>query len=173
MQLNNTTKFLPALLTIGISLTTITQPAQANFEFLDNINNTLNGVNTTINNVKDTQKNTSATLNNLTDLLGVRPPVNNDPSDQILEIYSKWYASVTPADKEIVNWLTTQYAEDRSITFGDFTKTPLYQSKSEQERLKVSATFFKFSEVIKAVGPQKDKFLAFAFCVNSGSTNCK
>ena len=116
-------------------------------------------------------------MNNLSNILGITPPANNnnstDSTAQILDIYSKWYTSMIPANQEIVNWLTTEYAEDRAITFATFSKTPLYESKSKQERLKVSVTFFKFSEVIKAVGPQKDKFLAFAFCMNSGSTDCK
>jgi hypothetical protein len=177
MQLKSTRKFLPVLLTIGVALTAITQPAQAGpFGFLDDINSALHGVNSTVNSIKGTQQNTSGTLGNLTNMLGIGQPANNNSSDQsaqLLDIYSKWYTSMTPSDKEIVNWLTTQYAEDQPITFGAFSKTPLYKGKNEQDKPKASATFFKFSEVIKAVGPQKDKFLAFAFCVNAGSTNCK
>jgi hypothetical protein len=176
MQLNNTTKFLPALLTIGISLTAVTKPAQAGFGFLDDINSTLREVNTTIDTVKSTQQNTSVALTNLSNILGIAQPANSnsiDPTTQALDIYSKWYTSMTPSHKEIVNWLTTQYAEDLPITFAAFKKTPLYENNSEQDRPKIAITFFKFSEVIKIVGPQKDKFLAFAFCVNSGSTNCK
>jgi hypothetical protein len=177
MQLNHTSKFLPSLLTIGISLTAITQPAQAGFGFLDDINSALRDVNSTIDTVKSTQQNTSVALTNLSNLLGISPSANNnnstDPTTQVLDIYSKWYTSMNPAHKETVNWLTTQYAEDLPITFAAFIKTPLYESKSEQDRPKIAVTFFKFSEVVKTLGPQKDKFLAFAFCVNSGATNCK
>ncbi len=176
MQLNNTTKFLPALLTIGISLTAITQPAQAGFGFLDDINSALNDVNSTLGSVKNAQQSTSVAINNLSNILGIAQPAtsnSSDPTTQILEIYSKWYTSMTPTDKEIVNWLTIQYAEDLPIAFATFKKTPLYENSSEEDRPKIASTFFKFSEVIKTVGPQKDKFLAFAFCVNSGSTTCK
>jgi hypothetical protein len=177
MQFKNTSKIIPALLTIGISLTAITQPAQAGFGFLDDINSALHEVNSTLDSVKNAQQSTSVALNNLSNILGIAQPTNNnnstDPIAQILDIYSKWYTGMTPANQEIVNWLTTEYAEDRPITFGTFSKTPLYESKNKQDRIKVSVTFFKFSEVIKVVGPQKDKFLAFAFCMNSGSTNCK
>jgi hypothetical protein len=177
MQLKNTSKIIPALLTIGISLTAITQPAQAGFGFLDDINSALHEVNSTLDSVKNAQQSTSVALNNLSNILGIAQPTNNnnstDPTAQILDVYSKWYTGMTPANQEIVNWLTTEYAEDRPITFGTFSKTPLYESKNKQDRIKVAVTFFKFSEVIKVVGPQKDKFLAFAFCMNSGSTNCK
>ncbi len=161
---------------ISFGLTAIIRPAQANpFGFLDDINRNVNGVNNTVNSVRGTQQNTSNTLGNLSNFLGIGQQASSlaDPNTQILDIYSKWYTSMTPADKEIVNWLTSQYAEDMPISFAAFSKSPLYKKRSAQDKPKASAVFFKFSEVVKNVGPQKDKFLAFAFCVNGGSTNCK
>jgi hypothetical protein len=174
---NNISRLLPVILMIGVSVNAIGSPAQAGpFDFLNGINNTVNDVNNTVNGIKGTQQNTGSAIGNLTNLLGIGKPASNnsgDPTAQVLEVYSKWYTSVSPADKEIVNMLTTQYAEDTPMTFAAFSKTPFYKGKDAQGKSQASATFFKFSEVIKAVGPQKDKFLAYAFCVNGGGKDCK
>ena len=173
---NKIGRFFPTLLVTSISIATIVSPAHAGF--LDGINDALRGVNNTVNSIQGTQQNAGGTLGNLTNLLGIggKPASNaapGDPTAQVLDIYSKWYTSVTPAEKEIVNLLTTSYAEDKPMSFGDFSKSPMYQGKDTQGKSQASAIFFKFSEVIKAVGPQKDKFLAYAFCVNGGGKNCK
>jgi hypothetical protein len=174
---NNIARLLPVVLMVGVSMNTLARPAQANpFDFLNGINRTVNDVNNTVNSVKGTQQNAGGALGNLTNFLGIGQPASNnssDPTAQVLEVYAKWYTSVSPADKEIVNMLTTQFAEDTPMTFAAFSKTPFYKGKDAQGKSQASATFFKFSEVIKAVGPQKDKFLAYAFCVNGGGKDCK
>jgi protein tyrosine/serine phosphatase len=173
----NINRFLTSTLLVCISTVTIFQPAQAgSFDFLNDINNAAKDVNDTVNSVKGTQQNTSNTLGNLTNFLGIGQVDNSnsgDPTDRLLDIYSKWYISVSPEDKETINLLTTKYAEDTPITFADFTKSPTYQAKDTRGKSQSSALFFKFNEVVKTVGPQKDKFLAYAFCVNGGGKNCK
>jgi hypothetical protein len=173
---NKIGRFFPALLMTSISIATVVSPARAGF--LDGINDALRGVNNTVNSIQGTQQQTTGTLGNLTNLLGIGgQPANNgapvDSTAQVLDIYAKWYMGVTPAEKEIVNLLTTSYAEDAPMTFAAFSKTPAYKDKDAQGKSQASAIFFKFSEVIKAIGPQKDKFLAYAFCVNGGGKNCK
>jgi hypothetical protein len=173
----NISRLLPVVLMVGVSMSALASPVQAGpFDFLNSINSTVNDVNNTVNGIKGTQQNTGSAIGNLTNLLGIGQPASNnsgDPTAQVLQVYSKWYSSVTPVDKEIVNMLTTQYAEDTPMTFAAFSKTPFYKGKDAQSKSQASATFFKFSEVIKAVGPQKDKFLAYAFCVNGGGKDCK
>jgi hypothetical protein len=44
--------------------------------------------------------------------------------------------------------------------------------KSFQEQQKIASLFFKLSEIIKATEGDKNRFLAFAFCINSGASNC-
>ena len=176
---NNIGKIFPALLTISISIAAAIEPAHANpFGFLNDINNAVSGVNNTVNSIKGTQQNTGNALGNLTNLLGISQPATNnadsgDSTSQVLDIYSKWDNNISASDKEIINWLTTQYAEDTPVNFSAFSKSPLYQGKDPQGKSQASALFFKFTELTKAVGPQKDKFLAFAFCVNGGGKNCK
>ncbi|MFM2303147.1 MAG: hypothetical protein RLZZ135_554 [Cyanobacteriota bacterium] len=175
---NNISKILTALLTIGISIATA-ETAHANpFGFLNDINNAVSGINNTVNSIKRTQQNTGDTLGNLTNLLGISQPANNNAdsggsTSQVLDLYFKWYNNISASDKEIINWLTTQYAEDTLVNFSGFSKSPLYQGKDSQGKSQASALFFKFNELTKAVEPQKDKFLAFAFCVNGGGKNCK
>jgi hypothetical protein len=175
--MNYINKLLTSTLIVCSSTITIFQPAQAGtFDFLNDINHVTKDVNDTVNSVKETQQNTSSTLGNLTNFLGigqVERGNSGDPTDRLLDIYSKWYIGVSPEDKETINLLTTKYAEDTPITFADFTKSPAYQAKDARSKSQSSVLFFKFNEVIKNVGPQKEKFLAYAFCVNGGGTNCK
>jgi hypothetical protein len=155
------------------------RPAQAGpFDFLNQINGSVNEVNNTVNGIKGTGANTNSAVGNLSDLLGVgksSTPATAaaDTGTQVLGVYADWYKAMSPADKEIINTLTSEYAEQGSVSFTTFKATDLYKSKTSADKQKASALFFKYSEVIKAVGPQKDKFLAFAFCVNGGGTNCK
>jgi hypothetical protein len=134
------------------------------FSDIDRINQTVNGT-------KGKIDNAGSIINGLGKLLGVGN--NNgggDASTQVLSIYADWYKTMSPLDKEVVNMLTTEYAEKGSLDFAGFKATNFYLFKSAQDKQKISGTFFKFNEVIK-VAP-KDKFLAFAFCINGGSTNC-
>jgi hypothetical protein len=156
------------------------RPAQAGpFDFLDQINKTVNDVNGTVNGIKGTGANTNNAIGNLTDLLGVgksAAPAASAAADagtQVIGAYGEWYKTMSPADKEIVAALTSEYAEQGAVSFNAFKASDLYKGKSTQDKQKASALFFKFSEVVKAVGHQKDKFLAYAFCVNGGGTSCK
>jgi hypothetical protein len=169
--------FMLLAATSGIAISQ--KSAQAGpFDFLNQINNTVNEANHTINTVKGTGANTNSAIGNLTDLLGVGKSTtpaaaNADSATQVLSVYADWYKAMSPAEKEIVNALTSDYAEQGTVNFATFKASDLYKGKTSQEKQKASALFFKYSEVVKAVGPQKDKFLAFAFCVNGGATNCK
>lgn len=81
---------------------------------------------------------------------------------------------MSPAEKEIANALTSEYAEKGALDFGAFKAGELYKAaKTSQQKQAASALFSKYAEVVKVVGSQKEKFLAFAFCVNGGSTTCK
>ena len=177
---NYAVKISALTLLVATSCVTLHQsPAQANpFGFLDQINKTVNDVNGTVNSVKGTSANTGSAIGNLTNFLGIgassAPAANADPATQVNGAYAAWYKGMTPAEKEIANALTSEYAEKGVLDFATFKSTDLYKAaKTSQEKQAVSSMFFKYSEVVKAAAPQKDKFLAFAFCVNGGSTTCK
>jgi hypothetical protein len=179
-KLSNSVKISALMLLVSTSWIAVSEkPAQAGpFDFLNQINSTINDVNNTVNGIKGTGANTNNALGNLTDLLGVGKSSSPaaaaaDSTAQVLSVYADWYKAVSPVEKEIINSLTSEYAEQGSVNFAAFKASDLYKGKTSQEKQKASALFFKYSEVIKAVGPQKDKFLAFAFCVNGGATNCK
>jgi hypothetical protein len=169
-----TTSILSGLALITASGAATVRPAQAGpFDFLNGINNSINQVNGTVNGVRDVHSNTSSTLNNLGGLgtlLGIGPSA---PSNDIRDIYASWYGTMSPAEKEVVKVLITEFAEDKVLGFADFKKTPEYSRLSAPAKSTASAIFFKFKEVSKAAQPQKDNFLAFAFCVNGGSKKCK
>jgi hypothetical protein len=178
-QLSNYVKISALTLFVATGCVVFSErPAQAGpFDFLDQINKTVNDVNGTVNSIKGTGASTNNAIGNLTDLLGIgksaAPAASADPSAQVIGAYGEWYKMMTPADKEIVGALTSEYAEQGAVSFNAFKASDLYKGKSAQDKQKASALFFKFSEVVKAVGPQKDKFLAYAFCVNGGGTTCK
>ena len=157
-------------------------PAQAGpFDFLNQINNTVREVNGTVNGIKNTGAETNSAIGNLTDLLGVGKSAAPAPgaaaadsAAQVNGAYGAWYKGMSPAEREIANALTSEYAEKGALDFAAFKSTDLYNAaKTSQEKQAASALFFKYAEVVKVVGPQKEKFLAFAFCVNGGSTTCK
>ncbi len=161
------------------------RPAQAGpFDFLDQINKSVRDVNGTVNGIKNTGAETNNAIGNLTDLLGVgksaAPAAGTaagataDPSAQVNTAYASWYQGMSPAEKEIANALTSEYAEKGALSFAAFKASDLYKAtKTPKEKQAASALFFKYSEVVKVAAPQKDKFLAFAFCVNGGGTSCK
>jgi hypothetical protein len=180
MNNNNFNSISIAALSLLVAVSTVTissKSAQAGpFDFIDQINGKAKELNSTVNDLRQTGENTKSAIGNLSDLLGVRKsstPSSADPNVQALGIYADWYKEMSPSEKEIVNVLTTEYAEKGAIDFASFKATDLYKSKPAAQKTKASALFFKYNELIKAIAPQKDKFLAFAFCVNGGGTNCK
>ena len=157
------------------------RPAQAGlFDFITDMKTTVREVNATVNGIKNTNAEVISAIGNLTDLLGVAKSAAPaagaaaDPSAQVNGAYGAWYKGMSPAEKEIANALTSEYAEKGALDFGAFKAGQLYKAvKTSQEKQAASALFFKYAEVVKVVGPQKEKFLAFAFCVNGGSTTCR
>ncbi|MCY7367341.1 MAG: hypothetical protein LH474_04230, partial [Chamaesiphon sp.] len=115
-------------------------PAQAGpFDFLNQINKTINDVNGTVNSVKGTGANTNNAIGNLTDLLGVgksaAPAANADPAAQVNDVYGAWYKGMSPAEKEIANALTSEYAEKGALDFAAFKSSDLYKAaKTSQEK---------------------------------------
>jgi hypothetical protein len=178
MKLTNnqirTASIISSLALATVSLTALVRPAQAGpFDFLNGINSTINQVNGTVNGVREVHGNTNSTLNNLGGLgtlLGIGPSA---PSNDIRDIYASWYETMSPSEKEVVKALITEFAEDKILGFSNFKKTPEYSRLSSQAKSSASSIFFKFKEVSTAAQPQKDSFLAFAFCVNGGAKKCK
>lgn len=166
--------FLLSALTLIVTSGSIVTPAQAGpFDFLNGINSTINQVNGTVNGVKDIHSSANGALNNLGSLgslLGIGPSA---PSTDIFDIYGSWYGSMTATEKEVVNVLITDFAEDKQLTFAAFKKTREYARLSPQAKSSASATFFKFKEVSAAALPVKDRFLSFAFCLSGGGKACR
>jgi hypothetical protein len=191
MLLKHKSILIGSIFTLGISTIVSTNAARADF---------FNDVNNNINNIRGTQKNANDAAGNVTNILGIGQPsnstnnnttnintisvptTNNDNSNsktvdantQLSESYLSWYSGLTPTDREIVKELTKKYAEDKPMTFAEFSKTKFYKGKNDAAKSQASAVFFKFKETIDAVGSsQKTKFLAYAFCVNGGGKDCK
>jgi hypothetical protein len=160
-----------SLTLLGISLTTIAESARA--DFFDNLKSNVDLVNGTINKGVDIHKSVVGGIDNLGNLarsLGLSPQA---PSTDIFDIYSSWYKSMSPSEKEVVKALLTEYAEDKQLSFSTFNKSADYAALSPSAKSKASVLFFKFKEVTVVVTPIKDRFLAFAFCLSSNSTHCK
>jgi hypothetical protein len=107
---------------------------------------------------------------NLARSLGLAPQA---PSTDIFDIYSSWYKSLSPSEKEVVNALLTEYAEDKQLSFATFNKSASYATLSPNAKSKANVIFFKFKEITVVTAPIKDRFLAFAFCLSGESANCK
>jgi hypothetical protein len=165
-----TNTVLSSLVLLGLSLATTVRPAQAGF--LDGITDAIRGVNNTVNGVRDTHKDAGNAFNNLGDLgssLGLGPAKDKD----IFDTYSRWYGSVNSTEKEVIKALVSDYAEEKQLSFGGFKKSPQYAALSPQAKSQASAVFFKFKSITVETDRQKDKFLAFAFCLSGGGKNCR
>jgi hypothetical protein len=190
MRLKHQAILIGSIFTLGIS--TIANPNVARGDFFNDINNNINNIRGTQNNANDAAGNiknifggsqpSNSSNNSTTNITPISDPAfsNNagngqtaDANTQLTESYFAWYSSLTPTQQDIVKELTKKYAEDKSMTFADFSKSRFYKGKSEAAKAQASTVFFKFKETIDAVGPQKTKFLAYAFCVNGGGKDCK
>jgi hypothetical protein len=191
MLLKHQAILIGSIFTLGISTIVSTNAARA--DFFSDINNNINNIRGTQNNANDaagniknmlggSQSGSGSNNNSVTNITPISDPTpSNDPgngktadaSTQLTESYFAWYSSLTPTQQEIVKELTKKYAEDKPMTFAEFSKSRFYKGKSEDAKSQASTVFFKFKETIDAVGSQKTKFLAYAFCVNGGSKECK
>jgi hypothetical protein len=166
-----TLSLLSSLTLLGISFTAIAESARA--DFFGDLQRGVRQVNETIDTGRDIHKSTVGGIDNLGHLarsLGLAPQA---PSTDIFDIYSSWYKSISPAEKEVVNALLTEYAEDKQLSFSTFNKSASYAALSPSAKSKANVIFFKFKEITVVTAPIKDRFLAFAFCLSSESTSCK
>jgi hypothetical protein len=166
-----TLSLLSSLTLLGISFTAIAESARA--DLFGDLQGGVHQVNETINTGRDIHKSVVGGIDNLGNLarsLGLAPQA---PSTDIFDIYSSWYKSISPSEKEVVNALLTEYAEDKQLSFATFNKSVSYAGLSPMAKSKANVIFFKFKEISVVTAPIKDRFLAFAFCLSSGSTSCK
>jgi hypothetical protein len=144
-------------------------PSFAQFRIFDQINRTLQQIDGTVNNTSRTIENTKKTTDNLGKVLGV----SNSSNSNIFDMYAAWYKGLSPSDKEVVSFLVMEYAQNKMTSFEQFSQSNWFKQKDMQGQQQAGALFFKFNEVVNATGSEKTKFLAFAFCVNSGQQNCQ
>jgi hypothetical protein len=167
------------------------------------INDTLKSVNQTVESVSNTQKNVNSTQDNLRGFLGLpagesknggatgmggttslgptegmaasgsAKPAQGDNGGSLFGVYADWHQSLPANGKKVLGWLVSKYAEDNAVNFKTFKGSDIYKKLSASDKSQADALFFKFNEVMKVAAPQKDKFLSFAFCLNSGSKTCK
>lgn len=168
MRLN---KGLAGFISATCLLVTTQAPASAGFwNVLDSINQVTN----TINYLDNTINGTAYTLNSLGNTLGLnlsdrQDSINaEDPTGQVLQVYQIWYEELPTADQETVSWLVMQHAQNQSVTFETISNSDWFLQKTPTEQSQVAANFFKLQNIIEATAQEKNRFLAFAFCVNGG-----
>ncbi|NET55427.1 MAG: hypothetical protein F6K47_04320 [Symploca sp. SIO2E6] len=145
---------------------------------LRGLTNTINGVNNAIRSFDSAINGTSHTINSLTETLGIdinssSGSINEAGStEQVLQIYEIWYGDMSPEEQETVSWLVMEHARNQSVTFDTIATSEWFLQKPIEEQSQVSATFFKLQSIIEATAQDRNRFLAFAFCVNAGNDNC-
>ncbi|MBD2028198.1 hypothetical protein [Leptolyngbya sp. FACHB-711] len=145
---------------------------------LNTINRAVGSVDSTVQQLDGTVKNVSGTVDNLTRTLGLQSRGSGgsvseaDTTKQILDIYQEWYKQLNPPEQEIISWLVMEFARGREVTFDTISSTEWFQQKPLQEQQLIGSLVFKLNEITKASANEKDRFLTYAFCVNSGSSNC-
>jgi hypothetical protein len=165
-----TLSFLSSLTLLGISFTAA-ESARAGI--FGDLQRGIDRVNETIDSARDMHKSVVGGITNLGHLarsLGLAPqPASTD----IFDIYSIWYKSISPSEREVVKALLTEYAEDKQLSFATFNKSAGYAALSPSAKSQANVIFFKFKEISVVTAPIKDRFLAFAFCLSNESASCK
>lgn len=135
----------------------------------------INGVNSTINSVSNTINGTKYTVDSLSETLGLSSGTvgnSNDPTRQVLELYQAWYTDLDATDQETVSWLVMENARNQVVTFDTVSGSEWFLKKPVEEQSQVAATFFQLQSLLDASAQDRNRFLGFAFCVNSGNENC-
>jgi ABC-type multidrug transport system fused ATPase/permease subunit len=163
-----------------VSMLLLTQAtASANpFDSINDILNIVDDANRVLDRTNTTIDRTSGSVDRLFDTLNLSPDtVNTSVSgensiDQVLRIYEAWYGTLTPNDKETVAWLVMQHARSQTMTFETLSSSEWFLQKPVDEQMQVGNVFFKLQQIIDETVNERERFLAFAFCVNSGQQSC-
>lgn len=179
-EMSSLLKFRPSVFiyAVGVLLMTQTAASANPFRNLGNIFN--NQIQRSVEGVvnRGTNAITTGAEQALFDALNLNPSSVNNSSgnansgDQVLRIYEAWYGSLSDTDKETVSWLIMQHARNQTVTFETISSTEWFMQKPIAEQSQVASVFFKLQQVIDASANDRGRFLAFAFCVNSGTQNC-
>lgn len=142
---------------------------------LRGIIDTVNGVNNTINSVDSTINGTTHSVNSLRDTLGLGSASavdSNDQTGQVLLLYKEWYSELPADEQETVSWLVMENARNQNVTFDTVSNSDWFLQKTSAEQSKVAANYFQLQNLIDASAQDRNRFLGYAFCVNSGSQSC-
>ncbi len=172
--------FRHSLLSATLVLALYQTAASANpFRIIEDALNTINRGASTLDNTTNTLNRANSSVDRLLDSLGLSSDEagnslgDSGSTDQVLAVYEAWYGTLSTTDKETVSWLIMQHARNQTVTFETISTTDWFMQKPIAEQSQVSSVFFKLQQVIDASADDRDRFLAFAFCVNSGAQNCE
>lgn len=124
---------------------------------------------------------TGETIDEITEFLGIdeedEQEAETDDSEakqirKLFTLYATWYKGLSPSEQNLVSWLTLEYAKNQDMNFNLLASRDCFSEKSLQEQAKIGQIYYKFDAIYQAVEDNKSIFLAFAFCVNSGSESC-
>jgi len=170
-------KGLTGLVSVTCMVLSVQAAAYANP--LQGILDTINDVNNTIRSFDSTINGTSYTVNSLAETLGIDISSSSnsiseaESTKQVLQIYEIWYGDMSPEEQETVSWLVMEHARNQSVTFDTISTSEWFLQKPIGGQSQVAATFFKLQSIIEATAQDRNRFLAFAFCVNGGSNSCE
>ncbi|MGC1307682.1 MAG: hypothetical protein WA885_10660 [Phormidesmis sp.] len=135
----------------------------------------VNQVNRTVNSVDRTINGTRYTINSLSETLGLNSSAagnSDDPTTQVLQLYQSWYKDLDASEQETVSWLVMENAKNQVVGFDTVSSSDWFLQKPAADQSQVAATFFQLQSLLDASAQDRNRFLGFAFCVNSGSESC-
>lgn len=97
----------------------------------------------------------------------------NDPVGSAMSVYKKWHNTLNDQEKDIVQFLVFESAQGNVTSFKDFSNSKWSLSKPPQERAKAAFIYMNLEKITKEAANDTSRFYAFAFCVNSGRTQCQ
>lgn len=150
------------------------RPAHAGFfDFLNKVNETVNTVRT----VQGVIQYSRELVNSFNGTLGISNDrdrfVQDDPVASAINLYTDWNQTLTPADKELVQYVVNAKAKSKPATYEVVAEADWFKAKTPQEQAKLSSTYMKLSKILELAQADEKRFLGYAFCLQSGETECE
>jgi hypothetical protein len=152
-------------------------PASAGlFDIIRGVNTVNNAVNT-VRAIQGTIEYTRDTVKGLNELLGLGNEkdryVKDDSVATAMGLYTDWSKALVGNDKALVQFVLMEQAGGEKTTAKIVKTFPGYDEMIRADQMKLTATYMKLAKILELAQPDEKRFMAYAFCLESGQKDCK
>jgi hypothetical protein len=166
--------FLAIALASTLVPVALQSPASAGlFDVIRGANNAVN----TVRVIQGTFEYTRATVNSLNELLGLSNDkdryVKDDSVATAMGLYADWSKTLVQSDRDFVQFILLEQAGGEKTSLKTVKTFPGYADLPRADQMKLSATYMKLAKILELAQPDEKRFMAYAFCLESGQKDCK